>query len=99
MRHKSEKQQWLETISYQRRLNRNEQAELSKLQKLSGEVRMDEKTQRFLAKKLIILDDLTLKYQKTVVQIDKIILAGNTVYVIDMKNYYGAYTFSQNNWY
>ncbi|HLQ40468.1 MAG TPA: nuclease-related domain-containing protein [Tetragenococcus sp.] len=99
MRHKSEKQQWLETISYQRRLNRNEQAELSKLQKLSGEVRMDEKTQRFLAEKLIILDDLTLKYQKTVVQIDKIILAGNTVYVIDMKNYYGAYTFSQNNWY
>lgn len=99
-RNKSKTHQWLETIQYRRKLEQGEKRELIQLEKgFKGEVTMDAKVEKFLEKDFVVIDDLTLEYQGVVVQIDKIIIAGNTIYILDMKNYYGGYCLRGNNWY
>lgn len=100
MRKKSKKQQWLEVMQYRRELTVIERKDLVRLTKgFAGERRMDQLVAEFLGGKVVVLDDLTIEYQGTLVQIDKIIITATTIFVIDMKNYSGKYIFRDNNWY
>lgn len=100
MRQKSKKNQWLETIQHRRKLSKEEKEELIRLEKgFDGESEMDRQVNKFLAEDILILDDITLEYHGSLVQIDKIIIVGNILYLIDMKNYQGNYRLENNNWY
>jgi len=63
-----------------------------------GEIHMDKLVDTF-CDGLEYLNDLTLVFKETMVQIDKIILVNHTVFLIDMKYYRGHYLFQNNNWY
>ncbi|HLQ41202.1 MAG TPA: nuclease-related domain-containing protein [Tetragenococcus sp.] len=99
-RRKSKKHQLLQTIQSRCELAQIERQELDRLEKgFQGELRMDQMVNEFLTGEIVVIDDLTLKYKGSLVQIDKIIIAGNTLYLIDMKNYRGNYILQNNNWY
>ncbi|GEQ50647.1 hypothetical protein TK11N_24990 [Tetragenococcus koreensis] len=63
-----------------------------------GEIYLDQLVQIF-GEKFEYLDDLTLVFKETTVQIDKIFIVNNTIFLIDMKYYQGHYIFQNNNWY
>lgn len=63
-----------------------------------GEIYLDQLVETF-GEKFECLDDITLTFKKTTVQIDKILIANNTVLLLDMKYYQGHYIFQNNNWY
>ncbi|HLQ39423.1 MAG TPA: nuclease-related domain-containing protein [Tetragenococcus sp.] len=63
-----------------------------------GETEMD-RLFNFHAPKVAYLDDLTLKFCDTIVQVDKIALSTNTVLPFDMKFYEGEYELKNNDWY
>ncbi|GBD60519.1 nuclease-related domain-containing protein [Tetragenococcus halophilus] len=99
MRKKPHDLQWLETLSKRKQLNEEQRWALQRSQKgFLGERQMDKLVETFLPEITAIINDITLKYQSTVVQIDKILLVGTIVYIIDMKFYQGNYTFQNNSW-
>lgn len=99
MRRKSHELQWLETLGKRKQLNEEQRRALQRSQKgFVGERQMDKLVETFLPEITAIIDDITLKYQSTVVQIDKILLVGTTVYIIDMKFYQGDYILQYNSW-
>ncbi|HLQ40516.1 MAG TPA: nuclease-related domain-containing protein [Tetragenococcus sp.] len=63
-----------------------------------GEMKMDQLFERH-AEKVEYLDDLTLHFQGTTVQIDKLALSKDTVQIFDMKFYQGKYSFENGEWY
>jgi len=99
MRRKPHDLQWLETVDKRKQLNEEEQRALQRLQKgFLGEQQMDKLVENFLAGKVTVIDDITLQYQSVIVQIDKILVVGNIVYIIDMKFYQGNYILQNNSW-
>jgi len=99
MRKKSHELQWLEVISQRGGLHENEIKMYQRLKRgFQGEVSFDKMCQLFLEEGVEFLDDVTLRYQFDTVQIDKLLMAGNTVYVVDVKYYRGAYTYENNEW-
>lgn len=63
-----------------------------------GEIYLDQLVETF-GEKFESLDDITLTFEGTTVQIDKILIINHTVLLIDMKYYQGHYIFKNNNWY
>ncbi|KFN93350.1 hypothetical protein TMUPMC115_0475 [Tetragenococcus muriaticus PMC-11-5] len=99
MRKKSHELQWLEIAGKRKQLDEEEQRALLRLQKgFLGEQQMDKLVESFLLGKVTIIDDITLQYQSVIVQIDKILIVGNIVYIIDMKFYQGNYILQNNSW-
>lgn len=99
MRKESHELQWLETVSQRKQLTEEQRRALQRLQKgLLGEQQMDQLAEMFLSGKVLVIDDITLRYQNTVVQIDKLLIIGNTIYVIDVKFYQGNYILQNNSW-
>lgn len=100
MRKKPHQLQWLETMSQRTKLDTAQLSELQKLQRgFTGEQDMDRLIETILGKNVDCLEDLTLEYQNSVVQIDKLLVIGSTLYLIDMKFYRGHYIFKNNEWY
>ncbi|MEL5940141.1 nuclease-related domain-containing protein, partial [Tetragenococcus halophilus] len=88
MRKESHELQWLETVSQRKQLTEEQRRALQRSQKgFLGEQQMDQLAEMFLSGKVLVIDDITLRYQNTVVQIDKLLIIGNTIYVIDVKFY------------
>lgn len=63
-----------------------------------GESYLDQLVEIF-GENLDYLDDLTLAFQEATIQIDKILVANDTLWLLDMKYYQGHYIFQNNNWY
>lgn len=100
MRRKPHQLQWLETMSQRTKLDTAQLSELQKLQRgFKGEQDMDQLIKSILANDADCLDDITLNYQNSDVQIDKILVVGAPLNLIDMKFYRGHYTFKNNKWY
>ncbi|AYW46445.1 NERD domain-containing protein [Tetragenococcus koreensis] len=99
MRKKPHGLQWLETVGQRKQLSEKERWDLQRLQKgVLGEKQMDKMAETFLSGKITAIDDITLQYQSSIVQIDKILLIGSIVYIIDMKFYQGDYTLQDGSW-
>jgi len=99
MRKEAHELQWLETVGQRKQLTEEQRRALQRLQKgFLGEQQMDKLAKMFLSEKVLVIDDITLQYQNTVVQIDKILIIGNTVYIIDVKFYQGNYILQNNSW-
>jgi len=97
MRKKSHELQWLEAMSQRGGLNEEEIKMYQRLKRgFQGEVSFDKMCQLFLEEDVEFLDDLTLRYQFDTVQIDKILMAGNTIYVVDVKYYRWRNSWSVN---
>ncbi|MDN6641403.1 MAG: NERD domain-containing protein [Tetragenococcus sp.] len=100
MRRKSHKLQVLETLSTRKKLDPEQQALLQKLQRgIIGERNMDLLVESILGAEVDCLDDIILEYQGNVVQIDKLLIIGSIIYLIDMKFYRGHYIFKNGEWY
>ncbi|GEQ48990.1 NERD domain-containing protein [Tetragenococcus koreensis] len=100
MRRKPHKLQFLETLATRKKLNPEQQALLQKLQRgVIGEENMDLLVESILGAEVDCLDDITLEYQGSVVQIDKLLIIGSIIYLIDMKFYRGHYIFKNGEWY
>ncbi len=88
IRRKPHQLQWLETMSQRTKLDTSQLSELQKLQRgFTGEQDMDRLIETILGKNVDCLEDLILEYQNSVVQIDKLLVLGSTLYLIDMKFY------------
>jgi len=99
MRRKSHDLQWLEVMEQRVTLDVSQRSELQKLQRgFIGEQNMDQLVEAILGSDNDHLDDLTLEYQKSVVQIDKLLVIGSIIYLIDMKFYRGHYIYKNNEW-
>lgn len=100
MRKKSFDQQYLETLSKRTSLNIREQKQLQSCQKgFEGECRTDEVTVQVTKGLFLCLDDVNLVFDDQRIQIDKLLQIGNRLYLIDIKNYHGHYTFHDRTWY
>ena len=100
LRKKSHEQQWLETLENRFSLSSEEQQQLAILKKeYQGELYLDQLFEVFSTKETFHLDDLTLKHQQSIIQIDKLFLVGKTIYLLDAKNYQGSYALKEGKWY
>jgi len=100
MRKKPHELQWLDVLDQRYLLAKEELESFQKLQRgYEGEVQFDALVEYFFKEKQVSLDDITLRYKNSVVQIDKLLIIGHTVYLIDMKHYRGHYVFKNNTWY
>ncbi|MDN6641107.1 MAG: NERD domain-containing protein [Tetragenococcus sp.] len=100
MRKKSHDLQWLGIFGQRHLLTEEERETYQKLQRAYyGEAMMDKLVANFLANDPQCIDDITLKYKNSVVQIDKLLIVGQIAYIIDMKYYRGHYVFKNNTWY
>ncbi len=99
MRKKSQEYQYLETLAKRLTLFKDEKEKLEDLKKgYAAECSLD-RLQNFLTEeKLPCIDDLYLETHDSCVQIDKLLVVDKVVYVVDVKNYSGKYTFSENEW-
>lgn len=99
MRQKSHDLQYLETLYFRNGLTLEEEREYQNLLKgYRGELQFDMLCHYFSVEKRLMLDDITLRLGKNVTQIDKIIASGNTLYLIDIKNYQGNYCYENHCW-
>ena len=99
MRQKSHHLQYLEALYFRNGLTLEEEKEYQKLlQGYQGEVYFDKLCQFFSISKEQTMDDITLSLFKNVTQIDKIIVSGNVLYLIDVKNYQGNYRYEHQRW-
>lgn len=100
MRKKPHKLQWLQVLSQRYLLTEEERETYQRLQRgYEGEKKLDQMADEFLKQGIISLDDLTLQYKNSVVQIDKLLIVGCRIYLIDMKYYRGNYVFKNGTWY
>lgn len=100
MRKKSLELQYLETLAQRTKLSFAEQQQLVADQKgFQGESAVDYLTQAILPTQTEMMDDVNLCVDGKRVQIDKLIQVGRKLYLIDMKNYHGRYSFRNRTWY
>jgi len=100
MRRKPHELQWLEVLKQRITLDSYKYDSYKKLQQgFIGESSFDQLASTFLGEKFEYLDDITLEYQANKTQIDKLIIAGKTACLIDMKYYQGEYQYKNNEWY
>ncbi|HIY57120.1 MAG TPA: NERD domain-containing protein [Candidatus Tetragenococcus pullicola] len=99
MRKMSQEYQYLQTLATRIQLTTTEQQSLTQLQKgYHGEQILDTLQETLTQTKLPCIDDFYLKTNTSCVQIDKLLVVAGVAYVIDVKNYKGLYTYSQNEW-
>lgn len=92
--------QFLQTLEQRTTLTADEKQQLHRLVRgYEGELRLDELLQNYFGHADLVVDDVTLSFGKEMVQIDKLLLVGKVVYLLDAKNYQGSYFFRQNSWY
>ena len=100
MREKTQEQQWLETLQYRQELTDEQMKQLTRDEKgFKGECYFDQLFDLFGPADSIFLDDLNLDQEGSVTQIDKLFLSGDTLYLVDMKNYTGKYALKNGLWY
>ena len=96
MRIPSHEQQWLTTLKERVPLLLDETKQLKKLEEgFQGDCHFNQLFHLFGPKEVPYLDDITLKHQNSVVQIDKLFLLalGDTLYLIDTKAYHSIYRY------
>lgn len=99
MRKMTQELQFLTILKHRLALTENENARDYQLrQGFEGEKELDRLQQLLMKENLSYMDDLVLSTRSSCVQIDKLLVAGNTAYVIDVKNYTGTYIFANNEW-
>jgi len=99
MRQKSHDLQYLEALHFRKGLTFEEEREYQKLLKgYQGELQFDRLCQYFSIEERAMIDDITLCLGKNVTQIDKIIVSGATLYLLDIKNYQGNYHYEKQTW-
>lgn len=99
MRIPCHEQQWLTALKCRSTLATEEQKQLIRLEKgLKGEQYLDWLFETFGPENVPCYDDITLKHGQTTVQIDKLFLVKDTVYLLDAKAYHGAYTYKGHKW-
>ena len=92
--------QFLEVLDQRAALTGLEKNQLQRsVRGYQGELQLDQLVATFFGHADLVCDDLTLQFKDELAQIDKLVLVGNTVYLLDAKNYRGSYTFKQNSWY
>ncbi|GKS81249.1 hypothetical protein LPAF129_09350 [Ligilactobacillus pabuli] len=100
MRKKSPELQYLETLQTRTELSYQEKQQLESDRKgFSGELTIDRLTREIVPERTLMLDDLNLLADGQRVQLDKLIQIGNKLYLIDMKDYHGQYSFRGRTWY
>lgn len=100
MRKATHELQWLEIKNSRTLLTEEENVAYQRLKKgQAGEKEFDQWMELILKQKLSFLDDKLIEYLHQIVQIDKLLLAGATLYVLDMKKYSGHYSCKNNVWY
>lgn len=83
MRMEAPELQYLQTLEQRVKMTRKERQELqSALAGYQGECTLNilQNTDR-------LLDDVNLDYQSSRCQIDKLLISGDTLYIVDVKNY------------
>ncbi|GBG94523.1 hypothetical protein LFYK43_09820 [Ligilactobacillus salitolerans] len=99
MRQKNLELQFLETLCRRTQLDTKEENQLYRLQQgFTGECQVDQLIKR-LPKHPFVLDDLNIQFGQKVTQIDKLVLVGQTLYLLDVKDYQGKYTYQAGSWY
>lgn len=99
MRRKSHELQWLELLFNRGGLNGDEIEQVQKLQRgFQGEVEFDKLFDLIFSERVHSIDDLTLRHKQQTVQLDKLFCVNNTLYVVDMKNYRGHYSYEDGTW-
>ncbi|HIY58232.1 MAG TPA: NERD domain-containing protein [Candidatus Tetragenococcus pullicola] len=99
MRIPSHEQQWLTALNERVPLLTDEAKQLKNLEEgFQGECYFDQLFHLFGPKEVPYLDDITLKHQNSVVQIDKLFLLNDTLYLIDTKAYHGIYRYDGRKW-
>ncbi|GBG95037.1 hypothetical protein LFYK43_14960 [Ligilactobacillus salitolerans] len=100
MRSKSNEFQYLEVLNERSKLTVRERDALNACQKgYSGEVYLDQALQLVTQGAESFWDDLNLNYLGQRIQIDKLLQICSTLYLIDVKNYHGHYTYRDRTWY
>ncbi|GBG94053.1 hypothetical protein LFYK43_05120 [Ligilactobacillus salitolerans] len=100
MRSKSNEFQYLEVLNERTKLTVRERDALNACQKgYGGEVYLDQAVQLVAQGADSVWDDLNLNYLGQRIQIDKLLQIGSTLYLIDVKNYHGHYTYRDRTWY
>lgn len=100
MREKAAELQYLETLGNRAKITVEEKANLTAaLQGFRGESTLDRYCRQVLGKQAQVSDDLYLSYQQQVCQLDKLVGVGRTLYLIEIKNYRGSYSFADGLWY
>ena len=100
MRKQSRTLQYLSILNTRTNLTASEERNLRVLKKgYQAEREFDDLTKLVFKRSDLILDDLTLKYGESIVQIDKLLAVKDVLYLIDIKNYSGQYTFQNGSWF
>lgn len=99
MRKSPHELQYLEILDQRQALSFSEEKAYRRLLKgYLGELEFDRLCDCFLDKELFFLDDLYLQVGSNLTQIDKMILTGNVLHLIDIKNWRGHYVFEKGSW-
>lgn len=99
MRYLPKELQYLQILSQRKKLNKEEGSQLRNLKKgYIGETWLDQEQLRLTGRTIFGMDDLDLRTDRSRVQIDKLLVAGDTAYVVDVKNYSGKYVLEGNQW-
>lgn len=99
MRRKTHHLQYLEALRQRSRLTPEEEQEYRRpLKGYEGEVEFDRFCDIFLNEKIPFLNDVDLCVNQSDTQIDKMILQGGLLCLVDIKNWQGNYRFENNNW-
>lgn len=100
MRKQTLEQQYLEVLQERAQLKTSEKQHLQRLARgYVGECNLDKFVEEFLGSPELVMDDLNLAYGQEKIQVDKLIVIGNDVYLIDVKKYRGNYAYQDNSWY
>lgn len=100
MRMEAPELQYLQTLEQRVKMTRKERQELqSALVGYQGECSFDQCTLNILQNTERLLDDVNLDYQSSRCQIDKLLVSGDVLYIVDVKNYDGHYQYHDGCWY
>lgn len=100
MRDEPLEMQYLQTIQKRTKLTTKERLDLEHVQTgYQGECLLDKWTKEALIDPESYLDDVNLSYKGSDFQVDKLLVQDDTLYVIDVKNYNGAYSYHDGCWY
>ncbi|WP_313466736.1 nuclease-related domain-containing protein, partial [Carnobacterium sp.] len=88
--------QMLESLNYRTVLSASEKRDYyNQLKGYKGEVEFDSYLEK-VQFDCLILNDLLLKEQGKMVQIDSLVLVGDTIYLYEVKNYSGNYDYKDD---
>lgn len=98
-RSKSNELKYLEALSIRAQLTETESKTLNRLQKgFEGEKRYDKIFDEAGHDKISIFRDIWIKADKSLTQIDSLIVSDDVVVINEIKNYSGQYTYENNVW-